>query len=277
MKIRARAARSLLAALCIALASVAARADSDLDRIRARGSIKVAVYNDFFPFSDDGAGIDVEIARALAAKLGVKLELLPFEAGEELGDDLRNMVWKGHYLGYGPADVMMHVPVDRVLQDRNDKVAIFGPYYRETIRLAIDSERIRDWNGPEILSREPVAVDGDSISAEVILDADGGRYRDHAVIERGIRPAIDAVKAQRAAALLATRSEIEAGLGLGERYRLVDVSFPGLPPGGWVAGLAVRADSPDLEHALQDALDAIGRDGALARIFVQHHVTYVHP
>ena len=41
---------------------------------------------------------------------------------ENMNDDLRNMVWKGHYLGYGPADVMLHVPVDNRLMAENDKV-----------------------------------------------------------------------------------------------------------------------------------------------------------
>ena len=44
-----------------------------------------------------------------------------------MNDDLRNMVWKGHYLGAQPSDVMMHVPVDEHLARANDKVRIFGP------------------------------------------------------------------------------------------------------------------------------------------------------
>ena len=41
---------------------------------------------------------------------------------EDMNDDLRNMVWKGHYLGTQPSDVMMHVPVDEHLAKANDKV-----------------------------------------------------------------------------------------------------------------------------------------------------------
>ena len=61
------------------------------------------------------AGIDVELGRALAEALGVKFSALPFAAGENMDDDLRHMVWRGHYLGFGPADVLLHVPVDRPL------------------------------------------------------------------------------------------------------------------------------------------------------------------
>ena len=102
------------------------------------GTLKVAVYNDFAPFAEKGAGLDVDIAAALAKKMALQLSVLPFNAGDDVGDDLRNMVWKGHYLGYGPADVMMHVPVDASLANRNDKVTIFAPYLRESVRVVRD-------------------------------------------------------------------------------------------------------------------------------------------
>src|ERR1019366_6323944 len=129
--------RTMLATLCFACASLCAGAPAwaDQQKIRQNGILKVAVYNDLAPFSANGAGIDIDLARALAEKLGMKLSLLPFTAGDDLNADLRNMVWKGHYLGYGPADVMLHVPVDRRLSAANDKVQIFAPYYNETVRL----------------------------------------------------------------------------------------------------------------------------------------------
>ncbi|MFO1328447.1 MAG: hypothetical protein U1F56_13900 [Rubrivivax sp.] len=46
-----------------------------------------------------------------------------------MNDDLRNMVWRGHYLGFGPADVLMHVPVNRPLME-NPRVEIFAPCWR---------------------------------------------------------------------------------------------------------------------------------------------------
>ena len=106
------------------------------------GTLKVAVYNDFAPFAEKGAGLDVDIAAALAKKMALQLSVLPFNAGDDVGDDLRNMVWKGHYLGYGPADVMMHVPVDASLANRNDKVTIFAPYLRESVRVVRDGDLV---------------------------------------------------------------------------------------------------------------------------------------
>ncbi|MFA9219520.1 MAG: hypothetical protein ACEQSK_20785 [Sphingomonadaceae bacterium] len=128
-------ATAALLPLALALSSISQPAHADWDKIRESGTLKVAVYQDFAPFSDRSGGIDVDMAEALAKKLGLKLSLLPFPAGENLNDDLRNMVWKGHYLGYGPADVMLHVPVEPQLMNENEKVAIFAPYHVETVRL----------------------------------------------------------------------------------------------------------------------------------------------
>ena len=55
-----------------------------------------------------------------------KLSLLPFNADANMNDALRNTVCEGHYLGYGPTDLLMHVPVDRPLMDENPQVSIFA-------------------------------------------------------------------------------------------------------------------------------------------------------
>src|SRR5215468_10405131 len=101
---------------------------------RESGLLTVAVYKDFAPFSRDGAteyrGVDVALANRLAQRLNLKCRILPFDAGESMSDDLRNMVWRGDVMHYGPADVMMHVPVDRRFTTANEQALIFAPYYR---------------------------------------------------------------------------------------------------------------------------------------------------
>ena len=50
-----------VAVLCVTLGSLPAFA-GDLEAIRQRGRLRVAVYNDFMPYSKAGKGIDVELA-----------------------------------------------------------------------------------------------------------------------------------------------------------------------------------------------------------------------
>ncbi len=57
-----------------AICTLSAVADT-MQQIRDRARLIVAVYKDFAPFSDDGEGIDVDIARALAEKLGLTAEI----------------------------------------------------------------------------------------------------------------------------------------------------------------------------------------------------------
>ena len=123
---RAMARRAFLLCACVcAWVAPMHLALADYAKIVESGALKVAVYKSFAPFSEpergDAGGLDVALAGALARELGVKLSLMPFDAGETMSDDLRNMVWRGHYLGYGPADVMLHVPVDRRFMERNDR------------------------------------------------------------------------------------------------------------------------------------------------------------
>ena len=61
-----------------------------LTRIRQQGILEVAVYSEFPPFSSGdsaaaAAGIDVDLARAIASRLGVRLKLRMVSAGDESG------------------------------------------------------------------------------------------------------------------------------------------------------------------------------------------------
>jgi len=149
-----------------------------LAKVRERGTLVVGVYQDMPPFHVSGKGIDVELAGALAESLGVKMSLLPFNADENMNDDLRNMVWRGHYLGFGPADVLMHVPVDRPLIDATPQATIFAPYYRERVVLARNLERVPTLDTMRPLAEQRIAVPGQTLAGWLLLGADAGAYRD---------------------------------------------------------------------------------------------------
>lgn len=270
--------RRVLAAGLLLGAGIAAPAlAADNPVLREAGFLKVAVYNDLAPFSDHGQGIDADLGAALAGKLGLKLTLLPFNAGDDLGDDLRNMVWKGHYLGYGPADVMLHVPVDRMLMNANPQVEVFAPYYVETVRLVRSARAIPQFDGVEALAGKRIGVEKVSISGMVMLGEGGGRFRDQVHIYPTAIEALEQLKAGSLDAVLATRAQIESVLKGDPAFPLQEVPFDRLPRGGWAIGMAVKKNNLGLARQLQAALNDMAASGELKTIFAKYGVQAVRP
>jgi ABC-type amino acid transport substrate-binding protein len=227
------------------------------------------------PFHDAGKGIDVDLAKALADALGVKMALLPFRADDSMNDDLRNMVWRGHYLGYGPADVLMHVPVERGLMDANPQVTIFAPYYRERVMMARDVGRVPTLDALSRLAGQRIAVPGQTIAGWLLLGADGGAYRDQ--LSTQWKDGTECARALRrgevtVAAGLA--SELESELRGDARFAIEPMPSPRAPRDGWGTGLAVKSDATDLAQALQTAMNQLIGSGRLGAIFAQHNVVW---
>jgi cystine transport system substrate-binding protein len=259
-----------------ALASVRP-AFADLQKIQQTGVLKVAVYEEFPPYSNKKEGIDVDIAEALAKKLGVKLSLLPFPADENLNDDLRNMIWKGHYLGYGPADVMLHVPYDKHLLEANPQVEIFAPYHNETVRLVRNVKNVPDFNGMDSLVGKRIGVEKVSISAMVLLGEGEGKFRDKTRIFEIATEALARLKAGELDAVLANRSEIESVLRDEPGFEMHEVNFQRLPRKGWIAAMAVKKENLELARQLQVATNELFESGEMAKIFAKHGVQIVKP
>jgi ABC-type amino acid transport substrate-binding protein len=272
--------RLLGAALALAAAPVWAQAPAPtgaLPKLRERGTLTVAVYKDMPPFNVGGKGIDVEIARALAESLGLELNLLPFQAGEDMGDDLRNMVWRGHYLGFGPADVMLHVPVDRPLMDANPRVQIFAPYYRERNAIARDVTVVPRMESLDDLAGRKIAVPGQSLAGWLLIGSEGGRYRDQLSTKwaDGVEAA-QALKRGEVAAAAGLASELESALVGDPRFVIEPLPLPRMRD-GWVVGLAVRKESTDLAQALQAAVNRMVESGQMQQIFAAHKVGWRKP
>ena len=246
-----------------------------LARIRARGSLIVAVYKSMPPFHVEGAGIDVKIAEQLAQELGVKLNLLPFSAGENMEDDLRNMVWKGHYLGFGPADVMLHVPVDKPLMDSQKQVLIFAPYYRETVALAYDVTKLPQLDSLADLKGHKVAVAGQTLAGWLLIGADGGAYREQLLtrMDDGVAAA-QLLQAGAVTVAAGEASELHSALKGNPQYRVIGMPIPRASRNGWAVGMAVKKNATDLARALQSAVNTMSKDDRLAKIFADHDVPW---
>jgi ABC-type amino acid transport substrate-binding protein len=248
-----------------------------LDRLRQKGTLTVAVYQDLPPFHVAGKGIEVGLAEALARALGLKLSLLPFQAGEDMGDDLRNMVWKGHYLGFGPADVMLHVPVDKSLMDNTPQAKIFAPYYRERVVVARDLKALPALDSLDPLLGKPVAVQGQSLAGWLMIGAEGGRYRE--TLRTKFKDGVEAAQALQRGEVVATAgllSELESTLGGDDRFAIDPLPLPRMRD-GWAVGMAVKNSATDLALALQEAINQLGDNGELGKLFAAGKLRWKKP
>jgi ABC-type amino acid transport substrate-binding protein len=248
-----------------------------LQRIRERGALIVGVYNEMPPFHAGGQGIDVALAGALAQALGVKLSLLPFNAGEDMNDDLRNMVWRGHYLGFGPADVLLHVPVDRPLMATNPRVNIFAPYYRERVMIARDLAKAPKLESLADLGSQKIAVPGQSLAGWLLIGADSGKYAGQLVTK--LKDGTEAAALLQRGEVVAAAghaSELESVLAGDARFAIEPLPLPRMRE-GWVVGLAVKKESEDLARALQAAVNTLTENGELGKMFATAKVGWRKP
>ena len=265
--------------LVFLLAAPLARAEDKtaLQKIQERGVLTVALYKEFAPFSDNGKGIDVDLAEALAAKLGVKMSPLWFNANDNVDGDLRKMVWKGSPIGYGPADLMMHVPVDPQYMAKVDQVKIFGAYHRERFAVGRLLEALPTLENLEPFEKLSLGVEGESMGALVMLSADSGRYREKLKIFKNTEDAISALKSGAVVAVLGQQGELENGVGADSRFAI------DLPPNQllkmqqWRIGLAVKTENVELTKALEGAMNELLADGSVTRIVQSYGLKHRQP
>lgn len=254
-----------------------------LAKVKDLGVLRVAVYRDNAPWSSrqDGrlSGIDVDLAQAIAAKLGVRLDAAELTADEDVSDDLRNAVWRGGLLGFLPCDVMMHVPYDRIFAGRNDQVAIVAPYYRESFGIACGSE-VSDCEVPPVQFKgRRLAAEIDSIPDFYLLGAFGGVLKQDVVHYPNGVDAVAAVADSKADVVMASKAQIESVMarGTGSPLRRRKGPLPAAPSPGWDIGMAVKENSRSLGDAVDDIVTKLAASGEMKAIFDRYGVTWTPP
>jgi polar amino acid transport system substrate-binding protein len=268
------------AMLVLAASPLAAR---PLDKVKEAGSLRVILYDDNKPFSwttDDGKqiGIDVEIANALAVELGVKAEVVLRMQGEDLGDDLRGNVVRGPLTGGGTGDVMLHVPTDKELAEKNPKANIGNSYFLETVALAIDPKRIPATSDFQIFKKEKIGVKLATVADYFLMTFEDGALINN--ISHFVKGPVGAKEFMdgETAAILGVRSETEGTLkDAGGKADFITPAMPGIFRSDWEVGTAVNEESRDLGEAIGAALQRLAASGALKDIFARYGVTYVPP
>lgn len=290
---------AFLISICLVLSGqVHARAYDD---VIASGYLIVGVYNDFPPYSylvdDAPKGVDVELGKAIAAAFNLDLQLHWITPDENLEDDLRNNVWKGHYLDKNEenpmamkkvADVMMRVPYDREFSYRqdtqtgemvNEQVVMFGPYQRESWRVAFDSQKIDAVKTMAVFQYYPIGVEIDSLPDFYLSSGFQGRMRKNVHHYPNARKAFSAMQADKVNAVMAMRSEIDHLLFTANdpRYQVAENGFPSMGKQKWDVGMAVKSNYRQLGYAVEEVVDRMVRAGEMETLFSRYGLTYELP
>jgi ABC-type amino acid transport substrate-binding protein len=267
--------------LAVALAAFAgaALAESAPLRTRNAGVLRVAVYKSYFPFADKDEGIEVDLGKALAEKLGLRADVRAYPDADSIDGDLRNIIWRGHPLWREQiADVMLHVPVDPRVVEKNEQVRIFGPYFRERLVVARNRARIPTLPTMQVFATERIGVEVETLEDRYLVSSFGGTLRENVVHFGTLVEATQALVKGDISAVMGRQTLIEAGLGSARTsFEISTAPTPGIATSGWELGMAVKADNPDLAAALQKAIAELLKEGFVERAFTSRGLTYRPP
>lgn len=264
----------------------------DHDEIIASGYLKVAVYEDYPPYSfmqdDQAKGVDIELAKVLATELGVELRLQWMKPDENFDGDLRNHLWKGHYLRPGQiADVMLRAPNDKAYSTMRDDLGLpahelvhmFGPYQQERWQAAYNPRKIDAVPSIAIFQYHPVGVEEDSIPSFYLASVMNGQLSKMTHHYRRLAQAFAAMEAGEVHAVMGTQAEIDWLLAenTGAGMQLTENAYPNMGKQVWDLGMAVHDSNRQLAYALGDIAEAMVLDGRMAALYAEYGLRYMLP
>jgi polar amino acid transport system substrate-binding protein len=237
-------------ALSMTLGVAAAHADA-LSDIKAAGVLKVGVFEDFPPFSSVGSdmglkGYDIDVARALAATLKVKLELVGVTGQNRIP-----------YLTEHRVDVLMSVGKNPEREKVIAFTAAYAPYY-----IAVIGPHALSVTSVADLAGKSIAVDRGTLDDTSVTQAAPGadirRFDNYSgVIQAFLSGQVQllVVGNDVGADVLARRTDIKP------EQKLQLLSSPD--------HLAVNKGEPALVKAFDDEIQHLIDDGELNKISTQ--------
>ncbi len=252
----------------------------DLDQILEQGHMLFAVYEDYPPYSWQEAGtprgVDVDIARIIAADLGVEARFNFVASGENLEADLRTNIWKGGLIGGRIANVMMRVPYDSAFKCRVEQVVFTGQYAGESIAIAYDTATYPDDKPvPAYFHFDTVAVENDSIADFYLSAFPGGQLRANVHRFPDMQAAMAALGAGQTKAAMGPLSQLQ--FGLTDTTAVHQPPLPGFSVGNWTLGVGVNFRFRPLSYAVDDAIHAALADGRIQAIYASYGLSFQPP
>ncbi len=262
-----------------------------LDEIQKEKNIIIAVYENFPPYSyiQNGVikGIDVDIAKKIAKKLNVKIKWYWFSSDENLEDDLRNVIWKGHLIHKTKADLMFRVPYDYNFIRQTDKSTgelsnelsvMKSPYHAERWVIATNKKTIPIIKNLAIFKYHTIGVEIDTLPDSYLGTSFKGILQSNIKHYRNIKDAVKDFKLGKVDALAGLKTQLEFYLDFSNNKDKYYMSKKiGYARSKWDLGVAVRTDFRALSYEIDGQIEDLYKTGEIKKIFMKYGVSYEKP
>jgi len=253
--IRTGLLKSLLASALLAgvagFTATAASAADLLDTVKQAGVLKIGVEGTYPPFGYRGAkneleGFDVDVARAIAGKLGVKPEFVTTE-------------WSAIIAGLQAGKFDIIVNQVAVTPQRKQTLDFSTPYVYSAAQLIQRKDDKREFKSLEDLKSHKLGVSLGSNYNELAKSVAGIDVKTYPGAPEYLRD----LAAQRIDAALNDRLMVN--------YLIKNANLP-LRPGAVVPGantevaIPFRKDNPKFAQAIDKALEDLRKDGTLVKL-----------
>jgi cystine transport system substrate-binding protein len=238
------------AVLGFTLASVTAHAQDLLDTVKQRGTLQIGLEGTYPPFDSKDSkgelvGYDVDVAKAVAAKLGVKPVFVTTE-------------WSGIIAGLKAGKYDVIVNQVGITPQRKESLDFSQPYTYSAAQLIQRKNDTRAFKSLDDLKGHKVGV------------SLGSNYNDMAKAVAGVQVATYPGAPEELSDLAAGRIDAALNDHLMLAYLLKTAPLP-LRTGAIVGdpsemGIPFNKGNPQFAQALDGAISALKKDGTLAKI-----------
>jgi len=249
-----RTLSALLAGLLLASASVVAHATDLLDTAKARGTLKVALEGTYPPFNfkdpktGELTGFEVDVAKLLAAKLGLKAEFTTTE-------------WSGILAGLGAGKYDVIINQVGITDERQKAFDFSDPYTLSSAQLIVRKDEKRQFNSLEDLKGKKLGL------------GQGTNFEQKAKSVSGIDIKTYPGAPEYLADLASGRIDAALNDSLLVGYLLKTSTLPlkGGAPVGSIdkIGIPFQKGNPQFKAALNQALAEIIRDGSFKQVSIK--------
>jgi L-cystine transport system substrate-binding protein len=243
-----------LVAAVVGVTTVSAHAEDLLDKVKQTGVLTVACEGTYPPFDSRDAsgqlvGFDVDVAKAVAARLGVKPQFITTE-------------WSGILAGLQAGKFDVIVNQVGITDQRKAALDFSQPYTYSSAQLIQRANDNTDYGAPGALQGKRIGV------------TLGTNYADLAKKLPGVEVKTYPGAPEKLSDLASNRVDVSMDDRVMLPYLLKNANLP-LKPGALVKGgdtemgIPFRKGNPKFAKAIDDAISSMKQDGTLKKISMQ--------